>query len=77
MRMLGDNKTTLTLTKDFKSQNQAKHINIMQYHVRALVEDRELAINLIASFAMIADSFTKILPVALFTKHCGEWGFIK
>lgn len=77
MRMLGDNKTSLTLTKNSKSQNQTKHINVMQYHIRALGEDRELAINLIASFVMIADSFTKILPVALFTKHCGEWGFIK
>ena len=42
--MLSDNKTSLTLTKDPKSQNQIKYIDVIYHHLRGLVEDRELTI---------------------------------
>ena len=44
MEMLGDNKTSLTLTKDLESQNQTKHIYVMHHHVRGLVGDGKLGI---------------------------------
>lgn len=44
MKMLEDNKTSFTLTKDPKSQNHRKHINVMYHHIRKLVEKRELRI---------------------------------
>lgn len=44
MKMLGDNETNFTLTKDPKSQNQIKHIDIMYHYIHGLVEDKELAI---------------------------------
>lgn len=43
--MLRDNEISLTLTKDPKSQNQIKHINIIYYYIQRLVDDGELAIN--------------------------------
>ena len=44
MKMFGDNKMSLTLTKNPKSQNQTKHINVMHYFVHKLVENIKLAI---------------------------------
>ena len=44
MELLGDNKTSLTLTRDQESQNCTKHINVIHHHVRELVENGELAI---------------------------------
>lgn len=38
MEMLGDNETSLTLTKNPESQNRTKHIDVMHHHVRGLVE---------------------------------------
>lgn len=43
--MLNNNETSLTLTKDLKSQNQTKYIDIIHHHICKLVEDRKLAIN--------------------------------
>ena len=67
--MLGDNETSLTLTKNPKSQNRTKHIDVMHYHVRGLVEDGELAIDWIKSSAILADGLTKALLAAPFKKH--------
>lgn len=44
MEMLGDKKTSLTLTKDPESQNRTKHIDMMHHVVRGLVEEGKLGI---------------------------------
>lgn len=72
MKMLGDNETSLTLTRDPESQNRTKHIDVMHHHVRGLGEDGELAIEWISSSDMLADSLTKALPAGPFKRHCGE-----
>lgn len=77
IKMLSDNETSVILTKDPKSQNQTKHIDMIHHHVRGLVEDGELAIDSIENSAMLADGLTKTLPTALFKRHWGEWGLIE
>ena len=49
MRMFDDSKTSLTLIKDQKCQNQIKHIDIIYYHIYRIEENLELAINCISS----------------------------
>ena len=44
MKILGDDKINLILTKDPESQNQTKYIDVMHHYVRGLVEDGKLAI---------------------------------
>lgn len=44
MNILENNKTSLTLTKDFESQNQTKYIDVIHYHIRELVEQKELLV---------------------------------
>lgn len=75
--MLGDNETSLTMTKDPESQNRTKHIDVMHHHVRGLVEDGELAIEWIASSAMLADELMKALPAVAFKRHCRKWDIIE
>ena len=70
--MLEDNETRLTLTKDPKNQNRTKHINIIDYHIQELVENRELAIKWVTSSSMLADNLTILFPVALFKKYRDE-----
>ena len=74
IEMLGDNETSLTLTKDPESQNRTKHIDVMHHHVRELVENGELGIEWVPSSSMLADGLTKSLPVASFKRHRDEWG---
>lgn len=75
--MLGDNETSLTLTKDPESQNRTKHIDALHHHGQGLVEERELAIEEIPVSAMLADGITKALPAAAFKRHRGEWGLVE
>lgn len=74
MNMLGDNETSLTLTKDPESQNRSKHIDVMHHHVRGLVEEGELSVEWVPSSMMLADGLTKALPAGSFKKHREEWG---
>ena len=69
IKMLGNNETSLTLTRNPKSQNQIKHIDVMHYHVKRLVEDEELTIDQIESFKMLTDGLTKTFPTTLFKMH--------
>lgn len=42
--MLGDNETSLILTRDLESQNYTKYIDVMYYYVQKLIENGELGI---------------------------------
>ena len=69
IEMLGNNKMSLTLTKDPESQNRTKHINVIHYYMRGLVEDEELGIKWISSSSMLANGLTKALSTGLFKRH--------
>lgn len=72
MKMLRDNETSLTLTKNLKSQNYKKNINVIHYHIQILVNDRKLKIKWIQSESMLANRLTKALLAGLFKKHQEE-----
>lgn len=67
--MLGDNETNLILTKDPKSQNRTKHINVIHYYICRLVENEELAIEWIESSAIFTNRLTKSFFIGLFKKY--------
>lgn len=60
---------SFTLTKDLKSQNQNKQIDVIYHHVRGLIEDRQLAIEWIKCFTILVDGLTKAFPTRPFKKH--------
>ena len=76
MEMLGDNETSLTLTRNLESQNCTKHIDIMHHHIRELVENGQLAIEWISSSNMLADGLMKALPAGPFKRYREEWGLV-
>ena len=70
MNHLGVNETSLTWTRDPKSQNHIKHINVVHHeHVQALGDDVELAVDWIARPLMLASELRKVL----LEKHRKEW----
>lgn len=44
MVIFGDNKISLTITKNSENQNCIKHINVIYYYIQKLVEKGELGI---------------------------------
>lgn len=67
---------SFTLIKDFKSQNQTKHIDVIHHHVCGLVEDRKLAIKWIKNSTMLANNLIKAFPIGPFKKNRDEWNLI-
>ena len=69
MKILVDNETSFTLTKNPESQNQIKQINIINHNIYDLIEGRKLAIKLVSSLNMLINGLTKALLIAFFKKH--------
>lgn len=69
MKMLSDNEISLTLTKNPKSQNQTKYIDVIYHYIHKLINDRELAIEQIKKSAMLADGLIKTFPIGSFKKY--------
>lgn len=68
---------SLSLTKDLESQNRIKHIDVMYYQIRGLVEKSNLAVDWIPSAMMLIDGLTKALPAEPFKKHHEEWSLVE
>lgn len=69
MKILRDNKINLTLIKVLKNQNCIKYINIINYHIQRIINDKNLEIKQIKSFYILADKFTKAIPTRSFKKY--------
>ena len=69
IEILGDNETSLILTRNLESQNCIKHIDVIYHHIQELVENRKLAIKWISSSNMLADGLSKALPAGLFKRY--------
>lgn len=61
IEMLRNNKTSLTLTKNPKSRNCIKHIDMIYYHIQKLVDDGELEIKWIQFLSILANKLIKAL----------------
>lgn len=69
IKILGNNEKSLILTKNPKSQNQTKHIDIMYCYICKLIENSKLAIDWIEKSTMLSDSLIKAFFIALLKKH--------
>lgn len=75
--LLGDNESSIPLTRNAESQNRTKHIDVIHHFVRGVVEDGELEVNWVPGPAMLADAMTKSLPVQQFRRNRELWGLIE
>lgn len=69
MEILKDNKTSPILTKNPKSQNCTKHIDVINHHIWELVDNGELGIERIQSLSILANRLIKVFPAGPFKKH--------
>ena len=76
MKMLDNNKTSLTLIRDSKSENQTKHIDVIYHYIRGLGKDGELPIEWIKGSVIYADGLTKTLLIRSFKKHQDGWSLV-
>lgn len=72
IKVLGDNKISLTLARNLESQNHIKHINVIHHHVCGIIEDKKLEIKLILSSKILVDSLTKVLLIGSFERYQGK-----
>lgn len=77
LSLKGDNKASLTLTKNPESQHHTQHIDVQHHYVCELVNDKELEIEWVPSAMMLADGMTKALIVDLFKKHRALLGLVQ
>lgn len=62
-------KKSLILTNNPKNQNQTKHIDVIYYYIRELVEKKELLVKWVLSLKMLANSLIKALFARFFKKY--------
>lgn len=69
MEILGDNKISLTLTKDPENYNYTKHIDMIHHYIHESIDNEELRIVLIQSLTMLVNRLPKVFPAGSFKKH--------
>lgn len=65
----GDNKMSITLIRNVKSQHQTKHIDVQHHYIGELINEKELTAKWISSFEMLANGMTKELSAKTFRKY--------
>lgn len=69
LRLFGDNKMSIALTKNAKNQHQTKYNDVPHYFIKKLVNKRELTIKQISESRMLADGMTKALSNKTFKRY--------
>lgn len=77
MEILSDNKMSFILTKDSKSQNCIKYIDIIYYHIQELITNGKLGIEWIFSSLILANGLTKALPTGFFKRYWDILGLVE
>ena len=74
LSMLGDNMSSIKMTKNDKFHGRTKHIDIQHYFIRELVEQNEIFIHYINTKDMLANDFTKALEKPEFENNRARLG---
>lgn len=65
----GNNKMSIALTMNAKSQRRTKHIDVQYHYIHKLVDKGEFTIKWIPGSEMLVDGMTKALPTKTFKRH--------
>ena len=66
VKLLVDNQSTITLSKNPVHHNRTKHIDTRYHFVRQCVEEKKIEVEFVRSEDQLADIFTKALGKAKF-----------
>ena len=64
-----DNQAAIAFTKNFKYHSRTKHIDTKYNYIRDIIAKREVAIQYISTYSMVADPLTKPIPRDVFLTH--------
>lgn len=67
--LFGNNKMSIVLTKNIKSQHHTKYISISHYYIWELVNKRKFTIKLVPDAEILADRMAKPLSTKMFRKQ--------
>lgn len=74
--MLGDNTSSIKMTKNDEFHGRTKHIDIQHHFIREPMEKNEISIDYINTKDMLADDFTKALGRPEFHNHRRRIGMV-
>ena len=74
VKMMVDNQSAITLSKNLVHHNCTKHIDIRYHFIRECVEDKKIEIGFIQTKDQLADMFTKALERMKFQEMRGRIG---
>jgi hypothetical protein len=70
--LYGDNQASITLSKNPKFHERAKHIHIHYHLIHSLIDLKKIKLQYKSTLEMIADSLTKALPRPVGVQHREE-----
>ena len=72
VKLMVDNQSTITLSKNTGHHNRTKHIDTHYHFIHQCVEDKKIEIMFIQMEDQLADMFTKALGRQKFQEMCGR-----
>jgi hypothetical protein len=76
IQLLGDNQKSLELANKTQSQNRTKHIDVQHHFVQGIIERGKVSMSWVPTDSMLADGFTKALPIHTFERHREMLGLV-
>ena len=76
LRIFYDNSTTMFLAKNNKSGSRSKHIDIKCLVIKEHVKEKQMVIEHISTELMIANPWTKGMPLTKFKDHIYRMGIV-
>lgn len=64
----------ITSTKDLKYHTRTKHIDTKYNYVRVIIAKREVIVQYLSTYKMVADPLTKPIPRDIFLTHVNSLG---
>lgn len=61
IKLFKNNKMSITLIKNVKSQHQTKHIDVQYHYIKELINKKEFNIKKICNSKILANKMTKVL----------------
>jgi hypothetical protein len=71
-----DNQSTIKILRNPIMTGRAKHIDVMHHFARERVLRKEVTVTYISTTEMLADVFTKVLPIAKHQACCEGFGMV-
>jgi hypothetical protein len=77
LKIYCDNEPTIQYSYNNKKSDASKHININYYVVKDKIQDHTISLEHISTNQMLADPFTKGVPLNVFKEHVPGMGLKK